>query len=30
MSKSNVYRVYVDDDGKIICPECNTTIYPGL
>ncbi len=22
MSKSNVYRVYVDDDGKIVCPKC--------
>ncbi len=28
MFKSNVYRVYVDDDGKVICPECNTIIYP--
>ena len=27
MFKSNVYRVYVDD-GKIVCPECNTIIYP--
>ena len=28
MFKSSVYRVYVDDDGKIVCPECNTIIYP--
>ncbi len=27
MSKSNVYRVYTDD-GRIICPECNTITYP--
>ncbi len=28
MSKNNVYRVYVDDDGKIVCPKCNTIIHP--
>jgi len=28
MFKSSVYRVYTDEDGKIVCPQCNTIICP--